>query len=109
MAFTSTGQGAAAWIAPFSEGTDPQGNPTVAVNVRCLDGVDPGALTVVQVNGAVENIGARRLYTVMERVFEELSFTSPDRAGETVTVDADFVENNVGALARSADLSRYVL
>ena len=39
-------------IAPFSEGTDPQGNPTVAVNVRCLDGVDPGALTVVQVNGA---------------------------------------------------------
>jgi ATP-dependent HslUV protease ATP-binding subunit HslU len=44
------------------------------------------------VNQSVENIGARRLYTVMERVFEELSFTAPDRAGEGVTVDADFVE-----------------
>jgi len=57
----------------------------------------------------VENIGARRLYTVMERVFEELSFTAPDRGGEAVVVDATFVEANLGALARSADLSRYVL
>jgi ATP-dependent HslUV protease ATP-binding subunit HslU len=57
----------------------------------------------------VENIGARRLYTVMERVFEELSYTAPDRAGETITVDGDFVEANLGELSRSADLSRYVL
>jgi ATP-dependent HslUV protease ATP-binding subunit HslU len=45
----------------------------------------------------------------MERVFEELSFTAPDRAGETVTVDAAFVEKHLGDLAASADLSRYVL
>jgi ATP-dependent HslUV protease ATP-binding subunit HslU len=45
----------------------------------------------------------------MERVFEELSYTAPDRAGETITVDADFVETNLGELSRSADLSRYVL
>jgi len=46
---------------------------------------------------------------VMERVFEELSFTAPDRGGDRVTVDAAFVEANIGALARSADISRYVL
>jgi ATP-dependent HslUV protease ATP-binding subunit HslU len=61
------------------------------------------------VNQSVENIGARRLYTVMERVFEELSFTAPDRAGDAVTVDAAFVETNLGELARSVDTSRYVL
>ena len=58
---------------------------------------------------SVENIGARRLYTVMERVFEELSFNAPDRAGQSVTVDADFVQKNLGELLKSADLSRYVL
>jgi ATP-dependent HslUV protease ATP-binding subunit HslU len=73
------------------------------------DGIAALARIAADVNQAVENIGARRLYTVMERVFEELSFTAPDRAGETVTVDAAFVEENVGELARSADLSRYVL
>jgi ATP-dependent HslUV protease ATP-binding subunit HslU len=61
------------------------------------------------VNASVENIGARRLYTVLERVFEELSFTAPDRSGDTVAVDAAYVEKNLGALSRSADLSRYVL
>ncbi len=54
-------------------------------------------------------LGARRLYTVMERVFEELSFTAPDKAGAKVTVDAAFVEKNLGDLSRSTDLSRYVL
>jgi len=57
----------------------------------------------------VENIGARRLYTVMERVFEELSFTAPDRSGQSATVNAAFVEDNLGALSRSVDVSRYVL
>jgi ATP-dependent HslUV protease ATP-binding subunit HslU len=61
------------------------------------------------VNHSIENIGARRLYTVMERVFEELSFTAPDRAGEKITVDAAFVETNLGELLKSSDLSRYVL
>jgi len=73
------------------------------------DGIAALARIAAEVNRAVENIGARRLYTVMERVFEELSFTAPDRSGEEVTVDAVFVEANLGALSRSSDLSRYVL
>jgi ATP-dependent HslUV protease ATP-binding subunit HslU len=73
------------------------------------DGIAALARIAADVNRSVENIGARRLYTVMERVFEELSFTAPDRGGEGVTVDAAFVETNVGALSRSADISRYVL
>ena len=72
-------------------------------------GIAALAHIAAEVNRAVENIGARRLYTVMERVFEDLSFTAPDRSGETVTVDAAFVEANLGALSRSSDLSRYVL
>ncbi|MCC5964857.1 MAG: ATP-dependent protease ATPase subunit HslU [Natronohydrobacter sp.] len=73
------------------------------------DGIAALAKIAADVNQSVENIGARRLYTVMERVFEELSFHAPDRAGQGVTVDAAFVEKNLGDLARSADLSRYVL
>jgi ATP-dependent HslUV protease ATP-binding subunit HslU len=73
------------------------------------DGIAALARIAAEVNQTIENIGARRLYTVMERVFEELSFTAPDRSGEAVTVDSAFVETNLGALARSADLSRYVL
>jgi len=73
------------------------------------DGIAALAKIAAEVNQTVENIGARRLYTVMERVFEELSFTAPDRSGETITVDADFVDQNLGELAKSADLSRYVL
>jgi ATP-dependent HslUV protease ATP-binding subunit HslU len=73
------------------------------------DGIAAIARIAAEVNRSVENIGARRLYTVMERVFEELSFSAPDRSGEAVTVDAAFVEAHLGALSRSADLSRYVL
>ncbi len=73
------------------------------------DGIRALARIAAEVNHSVENIGARRLYTVMERVFEELSFAAPDRGGQSVVVNADFVEANIGALSRSADLSRYVL
>jgi ATP-dependent HslUV protease ATP-binding subunit HslU len=73
------------------------------------DGIANLAAIAAEVNRSVENIGARRLYTVMERVFEELSFNAPDRTGTAVVVDAAFVEANLGQLARSADLSRYVL
>jgi ATP-dependent HslUV protease ATP-binding subunit HslU len=73
------------------------------------EGIAALAKIAAQVNLSVENIGARRLYTVIERVFEELSFAAPDRAGETVKVTAKFVEDNLGDLAKSADLSRYVL
>jgi ATP-dependent HslUV protease ATP-binding subunit HslU len=73
------------------------------------DGIAALAKIAAEVNQTVETIGARRLYTVMERVFEELSFTAPDRSGEKVTVDAAFVETNLGELMRSADMSRDVL
>ncbi len=73
------------------------------------EGIAALAKIAADVNQSVENIGARRLYTVMERVFEELSFTAPDKTGEKVVVDADFVEHHLGELTRSTDLSRYVL
>ncbi len=73
------------------------------------DGIAALARIAAEVNRSVENIGARRLYTVMERVFEDLSFTAPDRGGETVTVDAAFVDKHLGNLSASADLSRYIL
>ncbi|WP_370281436.1 ATP-dependent protease ATPase subunit HslU [Pseudooceanicola sp.] len=73
------------------------------------DGIAAIAKIAADVNGTVENIGARRLYTIIERVFEELSFTAPDRVGETISIDRAFVEENVGKLAASVDVSRYVL
>ncbi|MCD9147065.1 ATP-dependent protease ATPase subunit HslU [Pseudophaeobacter flagellatus] len=73
------------------------------------DGIAALAKIAAEVNHAVENIGARRLYTVIERVFEELSFSAPDRGGEQITVDAQFVSKHLGELASKSDLSRYVL
>ena len=72
-------------------------------------GIQALAEIAEEVNLSVENIGARRLYTILERVFEELSYTASERKGETIVVDAEFVEKNLGELARSVDLSRYVL
>jgi ATP-dependent HslUV protease ATP-binding subunit HslU len=83
---------------------------TEEVEVTFTDeGIKALAKIAADVNQSIENIGARRLYTVMERVFEELSFSAPDRNGEKITVDGDFVEKNLGELTRSTDLSRYVL
>ncbi|MCP4205785.1 MAG: ATP-dependent protease ATPase subunit HslU [Shimia sp.] len=73
------------------------------------DGIAALAKIAAEVNQSVENIGARRLYTVMERVFEELSFSAPDRSGEEIVVNSAFVETNLGELAKSMDISRYVL
>jgi ATP-dependent HslUV protease ATP-binding subunit HslU len=73
------------------------------------DGIAALARIAAEVNSSVENIGARRLYTVIERVFEELSFNAPDRGGESISVDDAFVEKHLGDLSRSVDLSRYVL
>ncbi|MEM7318776.1 MAG: ATP-dependent protease ATPase subunit HslU, partial [Pseudomonadota bacterium] len=73
------------------------------------DGIAALAKIAADVNQSVENIGARRLYTVIERVFEDLSFSAPDRSGDDVTVNAAFVEENLGELTKSTDLSRYVL
>jgi ATP-dependent HslUV protease ATP-binding subunit HslU len=73
------------------------------------DGIKALAHIAAEVNESVENIGARRLYTVMERVFEDLSFNAPDRGGDTIEINAAFVEEHLGELSRSTDISRYVL
>ncbi|MEM9552530.1 MAG: HslU--HslV peptidase ATPase subunit, partial [Pseudomonadota bacterium] len=73
------------------------------------DGIAALARIAAEVNQSVENIGARRLYTVLERVFEDLSFSAPDQPGTEIVVDAAFVEKNLGELSASSDLSRYVL
>ena len=62
-----------------------------------------------EVNAGVENIGARRLHTVMERLLEEIRFTASDRGGETVNIDAAYVEAQVGDLAKDSDLSKFIL
>jgi len=61
------------------------------------------------VNASVENIGARRLATVMERLLEDISFTAPDRSGEAITLTGADVRARVGDLAKNADLSRFIL
>jgi ATP-dependent HslUV protease ATP-binding subunit HslU len=71
--------------------------------------VDAIARIAVQVNTSVENIGARRLQTVMERVLDEVSFTASDRSGEKVTIDGAYVEQHIGDLAKNRDLSRFIL
>ena len=73
------------------------------------DAIDAIADVAVQVNSSVENIGARRLQTVMERVLDEISFAAPDRSGETVQIDAAYVQKHIGDLAKNTDLSRFIL
>ncbi len=73
------------------------------------DAIDEIADTAVSVNATVENIGARRLHTVIERVLDDVSFEASDRSGQTVTVDRDYVRSRVSALAKNADLSRFIL
>jgi ATP-dependent HslUV protease ATP-binding subunit HslU len=73
------------------------------------DAIDAVADVAVSVNSSVENIGARRLQTVMERVLDDVSFAAPDRAGDTVKIDAGYVHKHVGDLAKNADLSRFIL
>ena len=73
------------------------------------DAVREIARIAAQVNESVENIGARRLQTVMEKLLEELSFEAEDRKGETVTIDAAYVQGRLGELAGDSDLSKYIL
>ncbi|MEE2690313.1 MAG: ATP-dependent protease ATPase subunit HslU [Pseudomonadota bacterium] len=72
-------------------------------------GIDALADAAATVNASVENIGARRLATVMETVLDEISFTAADKAGQTVTIDHAYVEARIGDIARNADLSKYIL
>jgi ATP-dependent HslUV protease ATP-binding subunit HslU len=73
------------------------------------DAIDAIADVAVAVNSSVENIGARRLQTVMERVLDEISFVAADKHGETFSIDAAYVNKHIGDLAKNADLSRYIL
>jgi ATP-dependent HslUV protease ATP-binding subunit HslU len=73
------------------------------------DAIDAIADIAVSVNSAIENIGARRLQTVMERVLDDISFAATDRSGETVKIDAAYVQKHIGDLAKNADLSRFIL
>ena len=83
---------------------------TEGVKVKFSEsGIAEIAKIAADVNQTVENIGARRLYTVIERVFEELSYTAPDRVNEKVKVDRKYVQENLGELAKASDTSRYVL
>jgi ATP-dependent HslUV protease ATP-binding subunit HslU len=73
------------------------------------DAVDALADTAVQVNSSVEDIGARRLQTVMERVLDEISFDASDRGGQSITIDAEYVTSRLGDLAKNTDLSKFIL
>ncbi|WP_372397868.1 ATP-dependent protease ATPase subunit HslU [Azospirillum sp. HJ39] len=73
------------------------------------DSIDELARLAAEINGSVENIGARRLHTVLERLLEEISFAASDRSGETITIDAALVRERVGGLAKNADLSKFIL
>jgi len=83
---------------------------TEGVDVQFTDdGVQRIAEMAWQVNESTENIGARRLHTVMERLMEEIAFDAPDRAGTTLTVNAVYVDERLGKLAADQDLSRFIL
>jgi ATP-dependent HslUV protease ATP-binding subunit HslU len=73
------------------------------------DAIDAIATLATEINGSVENIGARRLHTVMERLLEEISFTATDKSGSSITIDAAYVQERVGPLAKNADLSKFIL
>ncbi|WP_397420205.1 ATP-dependent protease ATPase subunit HslU [Phenylobacterium sp.] len=81
-------------------------NVTLTFDAGALDAIADAA---VAVNSAVENIGARRLQTILEKVMEEISFSAADKSGETVVIDAAYVETRIGDLARNADLSKFIL
>ena len=73
------------------------------------DGIDMLAKISAEVNSSVENIGARRLHTIIEKVLDDISFNATDRAGETITVDQKFVQDNLGNLVKDTDLSKFIL
>jgi ATP-dependent HslUV protease ATP-binding subunit HslU len=73
------------------------------------DAIDALADIAVELNASVENIGARRLQTVMERVLDEISYDAPDKSGSKFSISADYVRRSVGTLAKNTDLSRFIL
>ena len=73
------------------------------------DGIDTIATVANEVNSTVENIGARRLHTIIERVLDEISFTATDKSGEKIVINSDYVKKNLGELVKDTDLSKFIL
>ena len=73
------------------------------------DGIDTIANLATEVNSTVENIGARRLHTIIERVLDDISFTATDNSGKTITINSDYVKKNLGELVKDTDLSKFIL
>ncbi len=73
------------------------------------DGIDTIAYLATEVNSTVENIGARRLHTIIEKVLDEISFTATDKSGEKITINSDYVKKNIGELVKDTDLSKFIL
>ena len=73
------------------------------------DGIEMLAKISAEVNSSVENIGARRLHTIIEKVLDDISFNATDKAGETITIDKKFVQHNLGKLVKDTDLSKFIL
>jgi ATP-dependent HslUV protease ATP-binding subunit HslU len=72
-------------------------------------GIDAIADLAVHINSTIENIGARRLHTILERVLEDISFSAPDKGGEKLVIDSDYVDSHVNELSRNTDLSKFIL
>jgi len=73
------------------------------------DGIEELAEISSQINSTIENIGARRLHTILEKVLEEISFSAPDKSGEKIVVDKSFVQKNLGDIIKDKDLSNFIL
>ena len=73
------------------------------------DGIETIAKLATEINASIENIGARRLHTIIEKVLDEISFTATDRGGEKVTINQDYVTKNIGEIAKDTDLSKFIL
>ena len=73
------------------------------------DGIDSIANMASEVNATVENIGARRLHTIIERILDDISFTATDRSGEKIIIDAKYVKQNLDELVKDTDLSKFIL
>jgi len=83
---------------------------TEKVNLKFTkDGIETIAKLATEINSSIENIGARRLHTIIEKVLDDISFTATDRGGETVVIDKNYVTKNLGELVKDTDLSKFIL
>ena len=73
------------------------------------DGIETIAKLATEINASIENIGARRLHTIIERVLDEISFTATDKSGETIVINSSYVTKNLGQLAKDTDLTKFIL